>query len=61
MSAGYTRILPGDCSTTCRGSCADSALYYAKAHGRNNVQNYETLVTSGELANQVKSGAVDLF
>lgn len=60
MSAGYTRILPGDCSTTCVER-ADAALYYAKAHGRNNVQNYETLVTSGELATQVKSGAVDLF
>jgi diguanylate cyclase (GGDEF)-like protein len=60
ISAGYTRILPGDCSTTCVER-ADAALYYAKAHGRNNVRNYETLVTSGELADQVKSGAVDLF
>ena len=60
MSAGYTRILPSDCSTTCVER-ADAALYYAKAHGRNNVRNYETLATSGELANRPKSGAVDLF
>jgi diguanylate cyclase (GGDEF)-like protein len=60
MSAGYTRILPSDCSTTCVER-ADAALYYAKAHGRNNVRNYETLMTSGELANRPKGGAVDLF
>jgi diguanylate cyclase (GGDEF)-like protein len=60
MSSGYTRMLPNDCSTTCVER-ADAALYYAKAHGRNNVRNYETLVTSGELTDRDKSGAVDLF
>lgn len=60
ISAGYTRILPSDCSTTCVER-ADAALYYAKAHGRNNVSNYEVLVTSGELTDRDRSGAVDLF
>jgi diguanylate cyclase (GGDEF)-like protein len=60
MSAGYTRIVPQDIPTTCVER-ADAALYYAKAHGRNNVRNYEVLVAAGELKDRYKSGAVDLF
>lgn len=60
ISLGYTRVLPTDVATTCVER-ADEALYYAKNHGRNNVQYYESLVASGELQPKNESGEVDLF
>jgi len=41
ISVGYTQIDPRDISTTCVER-ADAALYYAKTHGRNSVQNCES-------------------
>jgi hypothetical protein len=35
---------------------ADSALYYAKNHGRNNVRNFEALVAEGELVARSEAG-----
>ncbi len=41
---------------------ADKALYYAKEHGRNQVQGFEKLLAQGELKDDVhQSGDVDLF
>jgi diguanylate cyclase (GGDEF)-like protein len=48
ISLGYTIISPQDAAGTCIER-ADEALYYAKHHGRNNVQSYEVLIASGEL------------
>jgi len=41
--------------------CADRALYYSKANGRNCVHQYEALVESGELSDHLKTGSIDLF
>ena len=48
ISLGYTHIDPQDAPGNCIER-ADAALYYAKHHGRNNVQHYEALVAVGEL------------
>jgi diguanylate cyclase (GGDEF)-like protein len=48
ISLGYSQITRQDGPTSCVER-ADSALYYAKNHGRNNVRNFETLVAEGEL------------
>jgi hypothetical protein len=41
---------------------ADAALYYAKAHGRNQAQCYQALLDKGELAENSKlTGDIDLF
>ena len=48
ISLGYTCVHPQDPAGTCIER-ADAALYYAKNHGRNNVQSYEALVQAGEL------------
>lgn len=42
--------------------CADQALYYAKAHGRNQIANYEQLIAEGKLEEtQQGDGGIDLF
>jgi diguanylate cyclase (GGDEF)-like protein len=61
ISIGYTRVDATDVPTTCVER-ADEALYYAKNHGRNNVQFHEALVEIGELRTKVaKTGDVELF
>jgi diguanylate cyclase (GGDEF)-like protein len=58
ISLGYTRIDPQDGPSNCVER-ADAALYYAKHHGRNSVQHYETLIAAGELDAKT-SGAHDI-
>lgn len=60
ISLGYTRVGTTDAA----GSCierADSALYYAKHHGRNNVRSYELLVEAGELRAGYSAADIELF
>jgi hypothetical protein len=57
---GYTRIDPRDVSTTCVER-ADAALYFAKSHGRNNVQNCEALTASGAITAKSNDGDIELF
>jgi len=60
ISIGYAMIQENDYPPTIL-NFADQALYYAKEHGRNCVYNYEALVVDGEIQDQKKSGAIDLF
>lgn len=60
ISAGFTRIAPADIATTCVER-ADAALYYAKNHGRNRVQNWEALRAAGEITPKSGDGEVELF
>jgi hypothetical protein len=53
ISVGYT-------STTCVER-ADAALYYAKSHGRDNVQNCEALIAAAAFAAKCNDGDVELF
>jgi diguanylate cyclase (GGDEF)-like protein len=55
ISLGYTRIDQKDAAGTCIER-ADAALYYAKHHGRNNVQSFDLLVEAGEL--KAKTGGI---
>lgn len=48
ISLGYTQVNSRDAPATCVER-ADAALYYAKDHGRNNIQSYEALVAAGQL------------
>jgi PleD family two-component response regulator len=60
VSIGFTEVKPGD---TPSGAFerADKAVYYAKAHGRNQVQSHAALVARGELDDASKVGDVELF
>ncbi|MDB6160226.1 MAG: diguanylate cyclase [Gammaproteobacteria bacterium] len=60
ISVGYTRVDWRDVSTTCVER-ADAALYYAKSHGRNNVQNCEALIAAGAITAKCNDGDVELF
>jgi diguanylate cyclase (GGDEF)-like protein len=60
ISLGYTMVQPQDVPALCVER-ADTALYYAKEHGRNNVRNCEALMAAGEVADQSRSGDVELF
>jgi diguanylate cyclase (GGDEF)-like protein len=61
VSVGYTRVGPTDVPASATGR-ADSALYYAKEHGRNVTQCYETLVREGRLRpNQSPTTELELF
>ncbi len=60
VSVGFTEVKPGD---TPGGAFerADKAVYYAKAHGRNQVQYHEALVVRGDLEDASKVSDVELF
>lgn len=61
ISIGFSQLLPHDTPANVVDR-ADEALYYAKAHGRNRVTNYELLVEKGELdAKETSGGDVELF
>ncbi len=60
-SIGVVEIQPGDVLTHIIDK-ADKALYFAKTHGRNQLQAYERLVEAGKLEpHQVAGGDVELF
>ena len=61
ISTGFSEIKTGD---TPSGAFerADKAVYYAKAHGRNQVRSYAGLVACGELVEQMAiEGEMELF
>ena len=60
ISLGYTQINRDDACTNCMER-ADNALYFAKGHGRNSVQNFEALVASGGLIAKAGTSSIELF
>jgi diguanylate cyclase (GGDEF)-like protein len=61
ISVGFTQVQPGDSPSSALGR-ADQGVYYAKSHGRNQVQGYADLLARGEIeASTIKIGEVDLF
>ena len=60
ISVGYAMIRENDYPPAIL-DLADKAMYYAKKHGKNCVYNHESLVAEGEIQDQKKSGAIDLF
>lgn len=61
VSIGFSELQENDTPSGAFGR-ADKAVYYAKAHGRNLVCNYQELVQTGELVEQVSEAMdVDFF
>jgi diguanylate cyclase (GGDEF)-like protein len=60
VSIGLTAVKPGD-SPSSAFERADKAVYFAKAHGRNQVRSHAELVAAGELVDEKKVGDVELF
>jgi diguanylate cyclase (GGDEF)-like protein len=60
ISIGFTEVKPGD-TPSAAFERADRAVYYAKGHGRNQVQSHAELVARGELEDGSKTGDVELF
>jgi len=60
ISVGYTQVGTGD-SPNIAFERADKAVYWAKAHGRDQVRSHATLVADGHLAQDSKVGDVELF
>lgn len=60
VSIGYTRIAAGDPAAVAIGH-ADEALYFAKEHGRDQVQAYEPLAATGQLTVTALNTEVELF
>ena len=60
ISIGFTEVKPGD-TPSAAFERADRAVYYAKGHGRNQVQSHAELVANGELVDDSKTGDVELF
>ena len=60
VSIGFTEVLASD-TPGAAFERADKAVYYAKAHGRNQVHSHALLVARGELAAGPQRGDVELF
>jgi len=60
VSVGYTDVRPGD-TPQAAFERADRAVYYAKEHGRNQVQYHTALVESGHLESGDNVSDVELF
>ena len=61
VSIGHAAIMPGDNGTAAFGR-ADTALFWAKANGRNRVLSFDGLAKSGDFAaNSSDSHDVELF
>jgi diguanylate cyclase (GGDEF)-like protein len=60
ISVGFTEIKPGD-TPSAAFERADKAVYFAKTHGRNQVQSHAELVARGDLEDDSKTGDVELF
>ncbi len=60
VSISFSEITPGGTPSSAFDR-ADRAVYYAKAHGRNQVQCHAALIDSGELKDASKVGDVELF
>lgn len=60
ISIGFTEVKPGD-TPSAAFERADKAVYFAKSHGRNQVQSHAELVARGHLEDESKIGDVELF
>jgi diguanylate cyclase (GGDEF)-like protein len=60
VSIGFTQVFAQD-TPSAAFERADRAVYYAKAHGRNQVRHHAQLVAEGEIDGGAKIGAVELF
>jgi len=60
ISIGFTEIMPFDNFSQIIDR-ADTALYYSKNNGRNQVHQYEALVGSGKLAETKNEGEIEIF
>jgi len=60
VSVGFSELKSAD-SPSAAIERADRAVYYAKSHGRNQVQSHADLVARGELELSEKIGDVELF
>ncbi len=60
VSVGFTRVRPSD-NPNSAFERADRAVYWAKAHGRNQVADHAVLVARGELVDGEKIGDIELF
>ena len=60
VSIGFSELKAGD-SPSSAIERADRAVYYAKTHGRDQVQSHAELVARGELEMSEKIGDVELF
>ncbi len=60
ISIGFTEVKAGD-TPSAAFERADKAVYFAKSHGRNQVQSHAVLVASGDLEDDSKTGDVELF
>jgi diguanylate cyclase (GGDEF)-like protein len=60
ISLGFTQMRPDD-SPAAAVERADAALYFAKHHGRNQVQQHERLIADGRLAAKAMNAEVELF
>ena len=60
ISIGFAPIRHSQLASVSLGN-ADEALYYAKEHGRNQVQCYTTLIESGQLAPKQMHQEAELF